>query len=95
MLLSMVDRSVPMLADLCQLSWLYDIGYKKMMLCDELCLTEERLGRAVNAFSAFRGAYVHEKPTPPPIPKTVPMDLYRRPELPYLGGNRREPTVHS
>lgn len=56
-LLSVIHDSVPSNADLSELAWLYDIGYRRMMLCDELCLKEELLGRAVNVFEGFRGAY--------------------------------------
>ena len=54
MLLSMVDSSVPRCADFSDLAWLHQIGYRNMLLCDELCLKEELLGRAINAFAAFR-----------------------------------------
>jgi hypothetical protein len=67
MLLSMIpppprddDTSglVPSCADFSELAWLHDIGYRDMLLCDELCLRGRLLGDAVNAFEAFRGAYV-------------------------------------
>jgi len=58
MLLSIVDAPVPSCADFLQLAWLYDIGYKKMMLCDEICLKEEWLSTAVDAFDHFRQGYV-------------------------------------
>jgi len=57
MLLSLVDKPVPKCADLLQLAWLYDTGFRRMMLCDEICLKEELLGSAVNVFDAFRQAY--------------------------------------
>lgn len=57
MLLSMVDQSVPRCADFSDLAWLYDIGYRNFLLCDELCLKRDLLGRAVNAFDAFRSNY--------------------------------------
>ena len=40
-----------------QLAWLYDIGYRNFMLCDELCLRGDLLGTAVNVFSAFSSSY--------------------------------------
>ena len=40
-----------------ELAWLYDIGYRSMMLCDELCLKDELLELAVSAFDAFRTDY--------------------------------------
>src|SRR3989344_9415457 len=45
---------VPSCADFSELAWLYDIGYRRMMLCDELCLKEELLSVAVNVFESFR-----------------------------------------
>lgn len=57
MLLSLVTEEVPSLADFLQLSWLYDKGYRNMMLCDELCLKENLLLNAVAVFNAFRQNY--------------------------------------
>ena len=57
MLLSLVEQSVPKCADFSDLAWLYDIGYRNMLLCDELCLKDDLLSRAVNAFDAFRTEY--------------------------------------
>lgn len=56
-LLSTVKEGVPECADFSELAWLHDIGYRTMMLCDELCLKGELLRRAVNAFEAFREDY--------------------------------------
>lgn len=65
-LLSLVEKKIPDCADLkevpdcadfLELAWLYDVGYRKMMLCDGLCLKEEPLARAINAFDAFRQDY--------------------------------------
>ena len=56
-LLSLVNSPVPSCADLSELAWLYDLGYRKMMLCDELCLKEDLLSRAVNVFDSFRASY--------------------------------------
>jgi hypothetical protein len=60
-LLSVIHQSVPSFSDLAQLGWLNNIGYKKMMLCDELCLKEDLLGRAVNVFDSFREMYAKDK----------------------------------
>lgn len=57
MLLSLVSDSVPSCADFSELAWLYDVGYREMMLCDELCLKEDLLARAINAFDEFRRSY--------------------------------------
>jgi len=48
---------VPSCADWHELAWLYDVGYRKFMLCDELCLDGNLLGTAVNAFDAFKDSY--------------------------------------
>lgn len=58
LLLSVIDGSVPSCADFSELAWLYDIGYRKMMLCDEICLKEQLLTTAVDIFENFRKAYV-------------------------------------
>ena len=57
LLLSTVTDAVPSCADWSELAWLADIGYVNFMLCDELCLKEPLLARAVNAFQAFRETY--------------------------------------
>lgn len=57
MLLSLVNLPVPSCADFSDLAWLYDIGYRNFLLCDELCLKEELLSRCVNVFHAFRKDY--------------------------------------
>jgi hypothetical protein len=56
-LLSSVTDTVPSCADFCELAWLKDIGYKRMMLCDELCLKEDMLARAVGAYEEFARDY--------------------------------------
>ncbi|AJF60914.1 TPA: hypothetical protein HA239_03270 [Candidatus Woesearchaeota archaeon] len=60
MLLSVINHPVPAAADLSELSWIYDIGYRKMLLCDELCLDGDKLGRAVNVLESFRKDYAGE-----------------------------------
>lgn len=61
MLLSLVHSDVPSCADVCELGWLYEIGYRNFLLCDELCLKEKLLGMATSAFSAFRKEYCESK----------------------------------
>jgi pyruvate kinase len=51
------NPGIPNCADWHELAWLYDIGYRTMMLCDELCLDRRLLGTAVNAFDSFRRDY--------------------------------------
>lgn len=48
---------VPSAADLLELAWMYDIGYRKALLCDEICLYDELLSVAVNVFDSFRSVY--------------------------------------
>lgn len=48
---------MPSLADFAQLAWLYDIGYRRMMLCDELCTAGKPLATALDAFEEFRPSY--------------------------------------
>lgn len=49
-----VCNPVPSCADFIELDWLHSVGYRRMMLCDEMCLREDLLGAAVGAFDAFR-----------------------------------------
>lgn len=51
-LLSVIHEAIPSCADLSEIAWLRDIGYHRMMLCDELCLKENLLATAVNVFDA-------------------------------------------
>lgn len=48
---------VPSCADWHELAWLYDIGYRSVLLCDEICLDGDLLATAVNAFESFRQSY--------------------------------------
>lgn len=52
-----IPSPVPSNADFEQVAWLYDIGYRSFMLCDELCLRGDLLATATNALCAFRGYY--------------------------------------
>jgi pyruvate kinase len=57
MLLSIVQSDVPSCADLNELAYLYEIGFREYLLCDDLCLKEEYLARALAVFEAFRKDY--------------------------------------
>ncbi|MFM9718940.1 hypothetical protein, partial [Streptomyces galilaeus] len=57
LMLSVLGGPVPSCADFSELAWLYDIGYRRVMLCDEICLREDLLGSAVRAVDEFRGYY--------------------------------------
>jgi pyruvate kinase len=60
LLLSIINSPVPSCADLIDLAWLYDIGYRKIMLCDEICLQEKLLSTAVNVLESFRQDYAQD-----------------------------------
>lgn len=49
-----VCNPVPSCADFLELEWLWWFGYRRMMLCDEMCLREDLLTTCVNAFDAWR-----------------------------------------
>lgn len=51
-----VCNLTPSCADFVELDWLYGVGYRRMMLCDEMCLREDLLSTAVDAFDAFRSS---------------------------------------
>lgn len=61
MMLSVIHSPIPSSSDICEVAWLYDVGFKNFLLCDELCLKEELLGRAVNVFGAFKKDYIEGK----------------------------------
>ena len=54
LLLSIVNSPVPSCADLLEIAWLNDIGYRRMMLCDEICLKGDLLASAVSAFDGTK-----------------------------------------
>ncbi len=56
-LLSCGTRKVPDAVDFSELALLWRIGYRTMMLCDDLCIHEDSLSRAINAFDEFRKDY--------------------------------------
>lgn len=47
----------PDACDLSDLAWLYDLGYRRMLLCDELCMYGSLLSNAVMVFDSFRSNY--------------------------------------
>lgn len=53
-LLSVITDPVPSCSDLTEIAWLKDIGYRRMMLCDELCLKESLLLNAVAVFNGIK-----------------------------------------
>ena len=57
LLLSILNGPVPECVDFMELAWLADAGYRRFMLCDEICLKGELLANAVNAFDEFRTDY--------------------------------------
>lgn len=63
LMLSVINDPVPACADFLELAWLYDIGYRTFMLCDELCLKENLLATAINACESFRWSYQSKVPT--------------------------------
>lgn len=54
-LLSIAQSPVPSCADLLEIQWLHDVGYRRFMLCDEICLKEEMLNAAVSVFDGIKG----------------------------------------
>ncbi len=73
-LLSVVQEPEPSCADLSELAWLREIGYRRYMLCDELCLHEDMLALAVNVFCAVAEDYVPSArfATPTSAPEPIP-----------------------
>ena len=63
---SIMYNPVPECHDFVELAWLYDLGYRTMMFCDEICLHSKLLNTAVGAFDAFREDYVPKPKAPAP-----------------------------
>lgn len=57
-LLSVTEESVPSCADINEIAWLLDIGYRRFMFCDGLCLDKEALERAINIMHAIASDYI-------------------------------------
>ena len=49
-LTSLLDSSIPSCSDLMDINYLYDIGYKRFMVGDDICFDKEMLDRAINIF---------------------------------------------
>ena len=81
-LLSVIHEPVPSCADFHELAWLTDIGYKNFMLCDELCLKGDLLGRAVNVFQSFKETYTPTYFNHPVIDLVTPRDKTLPPGVP-------------
>ncbi len=56
---SIEPNPVPSDADFEQIAWLYEIGFRSFMLCDELCLRNDLLSVATNALHEFICSYQH------------------------------------
>lgn len=71
-LLSIIQEPVPSCADLSELAWLHDIGYRELLLCDEICLDEKLLATAVNVWETFHESYAREESILKPIDTRIP-----------------------
>lgn len=60
LLLSVVKSPVPDCVDFSELAWLYDLGYRNFLFCDELCLKGHLLSVALNVFKAFKDNYIQQ-----------------------------------
>lgn len=53
----LIEDEVPSCADINEVAWLLEIGYKRFMFCDGLCLKKEPLERAINVLHAISEDY--------------------------------------
>ncbi|MBI4148207.1 hypothetical protein HY490_02860 [Candidatus Woesearchaeota archaeon] len=73
-LLSVTNEPEPSCADFSDLAFLLDCGYRRIMLCDGLCMKEEAVNTAINIIDQFARDYGYElvkKGSPiytPPVP---------------------------
>jgi pyruvate kinase len=56
-LLSVTEEEVPSCADLNEIAWLLEIGYRRFMFCDGLCLDKKALDRAVTILETVADEY--------------------------------------
>ncbi len=56
-LLSLGEDEVPSCADISEVNWLLDVGYRRFMFCDSLCLKKDALDHAVNVLQAIYDDY--------------------------------------
>lgn len=54
-LLSIIDSPVPDCADIMELAMIKQMGYRRVMLCDELCLKDNLLSSAVSTYDQIMG----------------------------------------
>lgn len=59
-LLSVTNDPVPSCSDINEIAWLLEIGYKRFMFCDGLCLQKESLERAINVLNAIAIDYMKD-----------------------------------
>lgn len=59
-LLSVTNDPVPSCSDINEIAWLLEIGYRRFMFCDGLCLQKEPLDRAINVLNAIANDYVKD-----------------------------------
>ncbi len=58
LLLSVTEGHVPSCADINELAWLFDLGYRRFLFCDGLCLKPEALDRALDIMYRTYDEYV-------------------------------------
>ena len=57
MMLSIMNQPTTDACDFMQLAWMYDQGFRTLMLCDGLCLKGPLLDQSVGAMCAFKDSY--------------------------------------
>jgi len=57
MMLTIMHQPTTDACDFMQLAWMYDQGFRTLMLCDGLCLKGPLLDQAVGAMDAFKDSY--------------------------------------
>lgn len=55
--LSLERQNEPEACDFAELAWHWELGYRRFMLCDGICLRGDLLDLAIGAFEAFRQDY--------------------------------------
>lgn len=61
MMLTVMHQPTTDACDFMQLAWMYDQGFRSLMLCDGLCLKGPLLDQAVGAMNAFKNSHTLDK----------------------------------
>ncbi len=78
-------NTTPECHDFEELAWLYDLGFRNFLLCDEICLEGEMLDIALEAFKAFAEYYPGIAKQEILIPRQSTYEFLKERAMEFLG----------